>query len=301
MRRILPSLTALQCFEAAARHSSITRAAEELNMTQSAVSRQIRNLEDFLQRKLFRRVKQRIVLTPVGEVYAGEIRAVLDRAETATVQVMAYHNRGGLLTVACLPTFGSRWLVPRLSRFTEKHPDIQLNLITQIRPFDFSEESADIAIHFGAESWPGAQSHRLMGEDIAPVCAPRLLEGRGPLTPDRIREFTLLQHSTRPRAWQEWCAAEGVTGLDAFVGPRFEHFHLVAQAAVAGLGMAILPLFLIQDELASGALVRPFAQAIRSSHSYYVVYPDHKADLPGVRAFRDWILSEAAETLELVR
>src|SRR5207247_3208050 len=139
MRRTLPSLMALQCFDAAVRHLSFTRAAEELSLTQSAISRQIRALEDFLGRQLFQRVKQRLVLTTAGEAYAAAIRDVPDRAEAATLQLMAYSGEGGVLTLAILPTFGARWLVPRLGSFTARYPDIQLNLVTQVRPFDFDK------------------------------------------------------------------------------------------------------------------------------------------------------------------
>lgn len=291
MRRILPSLTALQCFDAAVRHVSFTRAAEELNLTQSAVSRQIRQLEDFLGRQLFQRVKQRLALTAAGESYIVAVRDVLDRAEAATLQLMAYSGEGGELNVAILPTFGSRWLVPRLGSFTARHPDIQLNLATQVRPFDFEKEEVDVAIHFGSELWPGAESHRLMGETVVPVCAPSLLNGKVAFdTPRDLLNFTLLQHITRPQAWSEWLLAVGVEGVDGSHGPRFEHFYMVIQAAIAGLGIAVLPQFLVQEELASGRLVIAVNHPVQSRQAYYLVHQVNKSDLYKVRVFREWLL-----------
>jgi len=297
MRRTLPSLMALQCFEAAVRHLSFTRAAEELNLTQSAVSRQIRALEDFLGRALFERVKQRLVLTTAGEAYAAAIQDVLDRAEAATLQLMAYSGEGGVLTVAILPTFGSRWLVPRLGDFTACHPDIQLNLVTQVRPFDFDKVDADVAIHFGPALWPGAICHRLMGEEIVPVCAPGLLRGKAVLDdPHELLDYTLLQHTTRPQAWNDWLHAVGIAEVEGGLrGPRFEHFFMVIQAAVAGLGIAVLPQFLVQDELDKGLLVKAIDKPVPSLHSYYLVHPATKADLYKVRMFRDWVLAQVAQ------
>jgi len=293
-KRVLPSLTALQFFEAAVRHMSFTRAARELNVTQSAVSRQIRQLEEHVGRPLFRRLKQRLVLTEPGEAYSIAVRDLLDRAEAATLQLMAYGSGGGLLTVALLPTFGSRWLVPRLGDFTTRHPDIQLNLVTQVRPFDFAGSEIDVAIHFGTEVWPGAICHRLMGEVVVPVAAPSLLGRSRPARPEDVGRYTLLQHATRSQAWQEWLRACGVENLDGRVGPRFEQFHMVIQAAIAGLGLAVLPRFLIQDELTSGRLVVAIDRPVRSEHAYYLVHPERKADLQRVTMFRDWLLQQCA-------
>ncbi len=289
-KRILPSLTALQYFEASVRHMSFTRAARELNVTQSAVSRQIRQLEEYVGRPLFRRLKQRLVLTEPGETYAAAVRDLLDRAEAATLQLMAYGSGGGVLTVALLPTFGSRWLIPRLGDFTSRHPDIQLNLVTQVRPFDFAGSEIDVAIHFGSEIWPGAICRQLMGEVVVPVGAPSLLGDARLARPQDVGRYTLLQHTTRPQAWHAWLRACGVEDIDGRMGPRFEQFHMVIQAAIAGLGLAVLPRFLIQDEIASGRLVVAIDRPVRSEHAYYLVHPERKADLHRVAVFRDWLL-----------
>lgn len=292
MRRIVPSLTALQFFEAAVRHMSFTSAANELHVTQSAVSRQIRLLEDFLGQALFQRVKQRLVLTPAGDLYAKAVRDLIDRAEAATLQVMAYNGEAGILKIALLPTFGSRWLIPRLGDFSRQHPDIQLELSTEVRPFDFANHHADVAIHFGLPTWPGAVCHRLMGESMIPVCAPSLLADRPlPLQPADLQDFTLLQLTTRPQAWPEWLEAQQLSQQTGVRGPRFEQFHMVIQAAIAGFGMAVLPEFLIQEELSSGRLVKAFDQTVESRHAYYLVYPEARADIGKIKAFKDWLLA----------
>ncbi len=293
--RILPSLTSLVCFDAAVRHMSFTKAAAELNVTQSAVSRQLRQLEEHVGRPLFRRDKQRLVLTEAGADYARSVHDILERAESATLQLMAYGSGGGTLTIALLPTFGSRWLIPRLGDFALRYPDIQMNLVTHVKPFNFEGSSIDAAIHFGSNVWPGAICHRLMGETIVPVAAPSLLKGKSELSgPEEVGRYTLLQHVTRPRAWQEWLCDCGVNNVDGCRGPRFEQFQMVIQAAIAGLGLAVLPLFLIRDELASGQLVVAVDRPVRSDQAYYLVHPEPKADLRRVVAFRSWLLEQCA-------
>lgn len=293
--RVLPSLSALLCFDAAVRHMSFTKAAAELNITQSAVSRQVRQLEEYVGRQLFRRHKQRLVLTEAGADYAKSIHDVLERAESATLELMAYGGGGGTLTIALLPTFGSRWLIPRLGDFTARYPDIQMNLVTQVRPFSFEGSNIDVAIHFGSNVWPGAICHRLMGETIVPVAAPSLLPGRSRLSePEEVGQYTLLQHVTRPQAWQEWLCDCGVINVDGRRGPRFEQIQMVIQAAIAGLGIAVLPLFLIRDELASGQLVVVVDRPVKSEHEYYLVHPESKADLRRVVEFRNWLLEQCA-------
>lgn len=275
---------------------SFTRAAEELCVTESAVSRQIRKLEEHLGRSLFHRIKQRLVLTEAGEVYAASVRDLLARAEAATLELMSFAKVGGTLTLALLPTFGTRWLVPRLGDFTARHPDVQLNLVTRVRPFDFAGSDIDAAIHFGTDAWPGAVCHRLMGEVSVPVAAPSLLRGQRSLArPADVGRYTLLQHATRPQAWVEWLRAAGMTTVDGDKGPRFEQFQMVIQAAVAGLGLAVLPRFLIQDELTSRRLVVAYDLPVTSEHAYYLVHPERKAELMRVAAFRDWLLAQCAE------
>jgi len=292
-RRVLPSLAALEYFSVAVQYMSFTRAAASLNVTQSAVSRQIRELEDFLGQPLFRRIKQRLVLTSAGEAYADSVRELLQQAEAATLQVMAYNGRGGVLTLALLPTFGSRWLVPRLGDFIARYPDIQLNLMTTVNAFDFKGTAIDGAIHFGVGVWPDAVCHRLMGEVVVPVCAPGLLGALGALErPEDVHGYPLLQLTSRPQAWTDWMLAVGLPPIEGSHGARFEEFHMVIQAVIAGLGLAVLPRFLIQEELASGRLIVAIDRPVPSQQAYYLVHPHGKGDLYKVSVFRDWLIDQ---------
>ncbi|CAM5771449.1 transcriptional regulator GcvA [Bosea minatitlanensis] len=293
-RLSVPSLSALAAFEAAARHSSFTRAAEELNLTQGAVSRQVAHLEEVLGVSLFERVKKRVSLTVAGAAYAAEVRDGLSRLAAATVSAMAFRGAAGVLNLAILPTFGTRWLIPRLPRFTEAHPGITINFATKLVPFDFTREPLDAAVHFGDPVWPGARLHRLMGEEIVPVASPALVARFGLSEPADMLKAPLLQQSTRPRAWANWLEEQGLPPQRALMGPRFEQFAMVSQAAVAGLGLAIVPRFLVEEELRSGALVIPVERSLIGREGYYLVYPEEKASLPTVAAFRDWLLAECA-------
>jgi LysR family glycine cleavage system transcriptional activator len=294
LRRVLPSLPALTVFEAAARHGSFTRAAEELNLTQSAVSKQVRGLEDFLGLQLFERVRQRINLTEAGAAYLKSVRAALEIMETATMEALAFQGGGGTLNIATLPTFGTRWLTPRLGDFTRRHPKISLNITARAWPFDLIEENLDVAIYFGAEPWPGGICDWLMGEVVVPAASPALLAPGGPLrTPRDLAKVNLLHHRARPRAWQDWLGAVGAGNVNAFHGLRFEQFEMIIQAAVSGIGIAMVPRFMIEAELRAGSLVIPFDHAMESVESYYLVYAERKRTLPTVIAFRDWLLGAA--------
>lgn len=289
-RSVTPSLAALQAFEAAARLESFTRAAEELHLTQGAVSRQVATLEASLGLKLFERIRQRIVPTEAGRAYAAEIRDILSRLQTATLSTMAMKNVGGTLSLALLPTFGTRWLIPRLPDFFARHPEIAIDFSTRIVPFDFAREPFDAAIHFGDPTWPGTSAHRLMGEMIVPVASPAFLEREAIKRPEDLVRVPLLRQATRPQGWAEWFEAQGLDPETARPGPRFEQFAMVAQAAVAGLGVAVVPRFLIEDELKSGQLVIPFDRPVESRQSYWLVYPTAQGERPALRIFRDWLL-----------
>ena len=295
-KTFLPPVADLLAFEAAARHTSISRAAEELHLTQSAVSRQIRQLELQLGMALFHRVRQRVVLTDAGRVYAADVRAVLQQLAGATQKAMAYSDGGGLLNLAVLPTFGTRWLIPRLGDFAAHHPDVTVNIAARSEPFDFAQEPLDAAIHFGAPLWAGAVCEYLMHEQVVPVCSPAYQRQHGVNQVQDLSKVVLLQQTTRPTQWADWFEQVGADGVHALRGPRYEQFAMIAQAAVSGLGAALLPRFLVEAEIASGALVQLFAQALDSSDAYYLVYPESRAEAPLVRAFRDWIRDAAKAT-----
>lgn len=291
-RAFLPPLADLLAFEAAARHHSVSRAAEELHLTQSAVSRQIRQLEEQLGTALFHRVRQRVVLTDAGRVYAADLQGVLQQLSAITQKAMAFSSTDGLLNLAVLPTLGTRWLIPRLGRFMAQHPDVTVNFSTRTEPFDFSTTTLDAAIHFGAPHWAGAVCQYLMHEEVLPVCSPAYQERHGITTPQALARVVLLQQSTRPTQWTEWFEQAGAPTPLALRGPQCENFAMIAQAAVSHLGAALLPRFLIEPELAAGSLVALSDQVLTSTDAYYLVYPETRAQAPMVKAFRDWVVGE---------
>ncbi len=291
-RRFLPSLPLLAAFEAAARTGSVTAAAQELALTQSAVSRQIRALEEQLGVTLFHRERQTIRLTPGGEAYAREIRDALAKISAASLKLRA-NPSGGTLTLAVLPTFGSRWLTPRLPGFLAACPGVTVNLVTRSDPFDFRHEAVDAAIHFGLPDWPGADMVHLRGETMLPVCAPGLRGQYGFRQAAELRAAPLLHMAPRPDAWERWLRAQGVDDRQVH-GMLFDQFATLAQAAVAGLGIALIPAFLIEEELASGRLVPALDLPLRMAEAYYLCWPAERAAHPPLAAFRDWLLAEMA-------
>ncbi|WP_430474204.1 transcriptional regulator GcvA [Thalassospira lucentensis] len=290
MSRRIPSLKALSCFEQTARFGSASRAAEELYLTQSAVSRQIQGLETWLGCKLFNREKQRLVLTLEGESYLQSIRPALDQLESATLTLLSGGSESGVLTVAAPPTFGSRCLIPLLPNFRNKHPEIAINFISRIGMPDFDREQIDIAVLFGEGHWSGLDAHILHGEEMVPICGPQLIAhmDRAP-TADDLRHFPLLHITTRPRGWADWLNASGLRDIDGENGPKFEHFTMAIQAAAAGLGVALLPTFAIEDELKSGRISAPFGPPKASPFHYYACCPTGRARLPKIRAFMNWL------------
>lgn len=279
----------LAAFEAAARTSSFSAAARELNLTQGAVSRQIRALENQLGLELFTRDRQQVRLVDVGATYAEEIRAALGAIRRATLSAIA-NPRGGVLDLAILPTFGTRWLIPRLPSFLEQNPGITINFAMRVAPFDFESDRQHVAIHYGAPDWPDADCTFLMDEEVVPVFAPALAERFGLTRPEDFLDAPLLHLTTRPDAWSEWFPTFGVEGK-ARRGMFFEQFASVAQAAAAGLGAALLPAFLIESELNSGVLVGFADGTIKSSSAYYLAAPKSKAGYAPTVAFRSWLLA----------
>ncbi|MCT4656609.1 MAG: transcriptional regulator GcvA [Cohaesibacter sp.] len=294
MLKYLPSLSALRAFEAAARHLSFTKAASELGVTQSAISRQMRAMEDLLGLRLFERTGHGLVLTEAGEVYAQKIRTKLQDIETATLELLAYRGQGGELTIACLPTFGARWLVPRLNKFTAAHPEVLIHVVTKIEPFEFMGADIDAAFHFGEGAWPNALTDPLMPEYIVPLGHPDLLKHNEEIgLPALLLEQPLLQATSRPNLWSHWFNTTGHHHPNPHVGPRFEHFHMVIRAAASKMGIALLPRFLVEEELASGELVALDTHLTRSNGDYYFVYPQSKRANPNLQIFRTWVMREA--------
>lgn len=289
-RRFLPHTSLLVSFEAAARLGSFTAAAEEIALTQSAVSRQIRTLEEQVGVELFLRERQTVRLTAAGEAYARDVRDALHRIGAATLNLRA-NPLGGTLNLAILPTFGTRWLAPRLPRFLAMSPGVTINLSTRLSAFDFSLESFDCAIHFGRDDWPGASHQWLMSEQLIPACSPAFLAAQNVSSPADLRNVPLLHLTSRPDAWEKWFDLHGVNA-DNVHGMLVDQFATAAQAAAAGLGIALLPTFLIQPELERGELVAALDLPMASSESYYLVWPTERALLPPLLAFQEWLKQE---------
>lgn len=292
-RKWLPSMTALTSFEAAVRHGGFSRAGEAIGLTQSAVSRQIAQLEEWLQTPLFDRVGRRVQLNDAGRAYADELLPALDRIRRATSR-MATQRSPSALRIATLPSFGMRWLAPRLPHLSALHPQLVVDFAARSQPFDFAQDEFDAAIHFGTpDEWPGATMDFLFREEAVPVCAPGWLAIHPLRQPADLLAAPLFSQSSRRDAWSRWFAAAGVEAGTLPPAPAFEHFLMLAQAAAAGAGVALIPSFLIRPELESGSLVIPFARPLSSDQAYYLARPVDAQEHPALSQFRDWIVDQA--------
>ncbi|MGH6632844.1 transcriptional regulator GcvA [Sphingopyxis sp.] len=293
-RRLLPPMAALHSFMAAARHGSFSKAAEEIGLTQSAVSRQVATLEDWIQTSLFDRNGRRVQLSADGRAYADAIGPALAAIRVATARALAEPAENAL-RIATLPTFGMRWLAPRLGQLTRDMPDLVIEFAARSHEFDFDAEGFDAAVHYGLPTWPGVEHDLLFRERAIPVIAPRLLDEQHVSVPRDLLQFPLLVQAERRDAWQLWLRYMGVPVDRMIAGPTFEHFLMLAQAAVAGAGVALLPSFMIEPELESGTLVCPFDQAVVGEAAYYLVYPAERLNSPLFARLREWILAEAGQ------
>jgi LysR family glycine cleavage system transcriptional activator len=295
MRPELPSLTALQAFEAVLRHRSFSRAAVELGRTQGAVSRQVALLEQQLGVQLFFREHPRVRPTRAAERFGAKLGAVLDRLAAILLEMQAHTETGGVLNLAILPTLGTRWLIPRIPDFYRRHPDVALQLTTRLGVFDFDVELFDAAIHYGEALWPGARLEHLMDEEVVVVASPELLINAHLQKPADLAGQPLLQLQSRLGAWDEWFEARGAPGLRYKSAARFEHHLMVIQAALAGLGVALLPSFLVREELTNGTLVEPFPQARAiTRRAYWLAYPERSLELPALTALLQWLRQRLA-------
>ena len=287
-RRLLPSTSMLMALDAAARAGSFTAAARELNLTQGAISRQVSALEDQLDVVLFERAGKTILLTEAGKIYAREVGIALQAIRNASLNAMT-NPLGGILNLAILPTFGTRWLMPRFPSFLKENPNITVNFVTKLTAFDFHEENLHAAIHYGQPDWPDATSTFLMSEEVIPVCSPGFLEENPLAQPEDLARLPLLQLTTRPDAWDNWFRSSDLAPPQE-QGMAFEQFSIIAQAAVAGLGVALLPKFLIQSELDRKELVVILNMPTKSEAGYYLVTPADKSEHAPVAALREWLL-----------
>ncbi len=293
MRRRLPSLNALRAFEAAARQESFTKAAAELCVTQGAVSQQVKGLEDELGVRLFRRERQRLVISEAGRAYLEVVRDAFDRLAMGTEHLLQ-QQKSGTLTITTSPNFAAKWLVHRLGRFSEAHPGIDLRVSASVQHIDFAREDIDLAIRHGDGLWAGMHVTRLCTEELFPVCSPTLVRSRSPLrSPRDIRHYTLL-HTNDTDGWAHWLKRVAVNGVDFGRGIVFNQASMTIDAAVDGQGIALARTALAAADLLCGRLVRPFRQALEAPYAFWIVCPKAVADLPKISAFRDWLLKEAA-------
>jgi len=300
MARKLPPLNALRAFEAAARHLSFTTAATELHVTQAAISHQVKSLEEHLGLPLFRRLNRRLVLTEAGQIYLPVLRDAFDAIAGGTARL--HHDKeSGPLHISVLPSFAAKWLLPRMSRFRDRHPDIDVMVSANNKLIDFSDETIEMGIRYGLGDYPGLHTNLLLQDEVFPVCSPKLLQGPHPLKgPQDLRHHTLLhdevsRHDESPD-WRSWLQAAGIAGVDWRRGPGFSDSSMVIEAAAAGQGVALGHRWLAAADLESGRIVMPFGPIIPSHFAYYVVSPPALAERRRVRLFRNWLLEEAERT-----
>jgi DNA-binding transcriptional LysR family regulator len=292
-KRLTPSMSLLLAFEAAARHCSFTKAADELALTQSAVSRQVQALEASLEVTLFKRDGRHIELTAAGALYQQELAGALARIRSATLQTIARKAEGDVLHLGVLPTFASKWLMPRMPEFYGRHPDSLVHIHSRIVPADLSRDVSDMTalICAGSGDWPGFIAHRLLAEKRVVVASPAALPERVAL--EDLTGQVLLNVVSRPHAWGEYFESIGMTPAATLRnGPSFELTAHLIQAVVAGIGIGLVPSILVQDELDSGALVALHAPT-DSGRSYYLAYPAPYQQLPALKAFREWLLDHS--------
>ncbi len=291
-RTLIPDLTILQAFEAAARHGNFTKAAVELSLTQSAVSRQVKTLEQQLGVLLFERVRKRVLLSGAGQQVLPAVRRLLAQAEEMVLRARSSADGKTTLSIATLPTFGSRWLMPRLPGFLDMHPGVDVDITSRAQPFDLSAEDVDLAIHYGLPIWAHATCTYLCSEVILPVASPALIAANGVTRPEDLEGQPLLHLATRPKLWADWFRMNDLPPGHVYRGHRFDQFAMIIEATVRGMGHALLPLYLIEDEIASGSLTVLFDRPMTTDNSYYVVLPEAKQDNALAWAFLSWLLDQ---------
>lgn len=300
LRRLSPPLHLLRAFSTVTRFGSVSRAAEALHLTQSAVSKQIKELESWVGIALFERSRKRLALTPAGERYEKAVRAVLAQLEAATLELITSDDGGGALHLSSLPTFAAKWLIPRLPQFQQQHPQVTLHFVPYVHSYDFERPELDCSILFGDGHWPGAHAHYITGHDVA-LIAPRTRVADWPIhTPQDLASHTLMRHVTVPEAWLRWSENQGVAGtIDPLAGPQFDQFQTMIRAVMAGMGLALVPRCLVQDEINAGLVREPLAdQPLRGGYQsdmgYWFCYPEGRTQLHALQCFRQWLLACAS-------
>ncbi|WP_097458679.1 transcriptional regulator GcvA [Mangrovitalea sediminis] len=291
MRR-LPPLNTLRAFEASARNSSFVAASEELFVTASAISHQIKTLEEYLGVSLFSRHKRKVELTPAGEQYLTSIRHALDEIEMATQRLASSHE-ANLVRISVAPNFLTRWLMPRMSHFQALYPDIELQINASMGLVDFSRGTTDMAVYFGNGEWDDIEVHFLRKVMLVPVCSPRLLDGKRPLdSPEDLRRHTLIYVSKRQWEWENWLHLAGVDLINPKRNLQMSSGQLATAAAQEGLGIALADSTLTSREIKSGQLVVPFDIQLDTHKAYYLVYQKSRPLTAGMKAFKEWLMDE---------
>lgn len=297
MPKRLPPLNALKAFESAARHLSFTKAADELFVTQAAVSHQIKSLESFLSTKLFHRKNRSLLLTEEGQGYFQDLRDIFVQMQEATERLLAMGAKG-TITVATPPSFASQWLVPKIYQFSAQHTDIDVRIKAIDLDDGFLDDSIDVAVYYGYGRWPGLHSTKLLAQYLTPMCSPLLLQRGKPLNNlDDLRHHTLL-HDGERSAWKNWLDTFKVKNVNVNQGPIFSHTMLILQAASIGQGIALSDTVLAKPDIDSGRLVCPFEERIESKESYYLVCNESQADKSKIKVFTDWMLSQVEPSFE---
>ncbi len=297
MPRQLPPLKPVRAFEAAARHLSFTKAAQELNVTQAAISHQVKTLEDALQIQLFRRFNRRLMLTDAGQTYLPQLTEALDQIDAATRRLRADDDSGDL-KISVATSVAAKWLLPRLAHFRHRHPDIDVQVSASDTLVDFARDDMDMGIRYGWGTYPGLRSDKMMQDTVFPVCSPALLQGPLPLnSPSDLKHHTLLHEEwgeqVRAPDWRAWLAAAGVTGVNPARGPGYSHSSLSLQSAMDGEGVALGRSSLVSLDLDASRLVQPFGPVLQTTYACYIVSPAATADRPKIKAFREWVLEQA--------
>ena len=292
-RRFLPNLSLLLAFDAVMRAGSVTGAALELGLTQSTISRLIQSLEAQLGLALFIRHKKRLIPTEAAQRYFRDISGALEMIQRASMSLIANPD-GGTLDLAVLPTFATRWLAPRLPQFLSDNPGISVNLTTRFRKFTFDAEPFDAVIYFGADDWPGAEHLKLFDERLTACASPDFLTAHPIAQPADLAGAVLLQLQTRPGAWSDWFAGQGAPRPAGASGMMMDQFSMMIQAAISGLGVALLPDYLARIEIAEDRLRPILQQAVPGRGAYWLAWPERKAGLKPLQAFRDWLADRMA-------
>lgn len=294
MPRRLPPLTSLRAFEAAGRHLSFTKAAEELTVTQAAISHQVKALEEHLDAALFLRLPRQLELTKAGKILLPVVRNSFDRISDSVAKLNSEVSSKAL-TIRLAPSFATKWLSPRLDDFRRLHPDIDLSLNLGNEPVDFRRQPVDIAITYGKGDWKGVVSEHLLSIDFYPVCSPAIMQGDHPLiTPGDLRHHTLL-HDTNHKHWSDWLDLAGASDVDPNHGTVVDDTNVLIQATMDGLGVALGSTLFVADRLASGKLVKPFETTLHSDFAYYVVCPKPHLKKTPVAQFRSWLLNQSMQ------